>query len=103
MWSVNGGQHFGIALLQISTPIRLSKYTQFALNPSQLVRPTTVQSESLIGYQVLSEHNWLVIFCLYINYLLFLYACFIRIYWFGLAAAKMFLNYLFVNTNIGME
>lgn len=57
MWSVDGGQHFGVALFQICAAVRLTEDAQFALDAAQFVGSTTVQTEALIRNQfLLGEH-----------------------------------------------
>lgn len=41
---VNGGQYFGVALLQVSTAIGLTEYSQLTPDTPQFAGPSSIQS-----------------------------------------------------------
>lgn len=52
VWSVDGGHHFGVALLQVRAAVRLVEHSHFAPDPPELVRPPAVRPQPLSAQQV---------------------------------------------------
>lgn len=48
MRTIDGGEDFGVALLQIGTSVRLTEHSKFTLYPAQFPGTSPVQAESLV-------------------------------------------------------